>query len=161
MTKINANGSKILPSGKWLPLTLPPPPPRGHVLMNLTLTICISLSKTSEYWSRPNPSVSNSGLVIVQVDQDDVYQPPAVVHPSPSVVHATPSVVQWSNDSAATHQLIHGSPPQQQQQQQQQIKAVQQLQVVEENGDKTANRNQGKKIDNGYFRQFVTLLYLC
>lgn len=32
--------------------------------------------------AKPNPSVSNCGLVIVQVDKDsqDVYQPPPIIH---------------------------------------------------------------------------------
>ena len=95
----------------------------------------MSNDNSGQYWqplttgcnlplSRPNPSVSNSGLVIVQVEDKEVYQPPPVVNWSAAASSETTAQEQTNmaapvinlttgtnTGSSAAHQLIHGLPP--------------------------------------------------
>ena len=72
-----------------------------------------SFEGTTQYWipqgsnlPRPNPTISNCGLVIVQVDRNG------------EIAANRNEVIAWNSDTggggrtaAATHQLIHGLPP--------------------------------------------------
>jgi len=78
-----------------------------------------SSTSSNTYWQqtssapleRPDPSVSNCGLVIVQVDRDDVYRPPAVVKWQPAQEQVNNNHGEQHQQSSAAHQLIHGLPP--------------------------------------------------